>query len=190
MRHYQEFLDRRRQARSVDEYKPVTDREWSDFEEHFDRRKVELGGCMRPYGSDCQHEHSCLKCPMLAINPKMLPRLDEIEEDLRARRARAEREVWLGEVEGIDLTPHLPSAETGRDQAAGAHCAGRTRHAGHSTKVTRVQREHQSLPYSASSGQSSRSSGSTSTVNASSVRSVAAISSDLPRTRWHVGQLK
>ncbi|MPZ81045.1 MAG: tyrosine-type recombinase/integrase [Actinophytocola sp.] len=104
VRHYQEFLDRRRQARSVDEYKPVTDSEWSEFEEHFDRRKVELGGCTRPYGSACQHEHSCLRCPMLAINPKMLPRLDEIEDDLLARRARAEHEAWLGEVEGIDLT--------------------------------------------------------------------------------------
>jgi hypothetical protein len=34
----------------------------------------------------------------------MLPRLDEIEDDLLARRARAEHEAWLGEVEGIDLT--------------------------------------------------------------------------------------
>ena len=41
---------------------------------------------------------------MLTINPKMLPRLDEIEDDLLARRARAEHEAWLGEVEGIDLT--------------------------------------------------------------------------------------
>jgi hypothetical protein len=41
---------------------------------------------------------------MLAINPKMLPRLDEIEDDLLARRARADHEAWLGEVEGIDLT--------------------------------------------------------------------------------------
>jgi hypothetical protein len=41
---------------------------------------------------------------MLAINPKMLPRLDEIEEDLMARRARAEYEAWIGEIEGIDLT--------------------------------------------------------------------------------------
>jgi hypothetical protein len=49
-------------------------------------------------------EPSCLRCPMLATNPKMLPRLDEIEEDLMARRARAEHEAWLGEVEGIDLT--------------------------------------------------------------------------------------
>ena len=38
------------------------------------------------------------------LSPKMLPRLDEIEADLLARRALAEREAWLGEVEGIDLT--------------------------------------------------------------------------------------
>jgi integrase len=69
VRHYQEFLDRRRKAWSADEYKPVTNSEWSEFEEHFDRRKVELGGCTRPYGSACQHEHSCLRCPLLAINP-------------------------------------------------------------------------------------------------------------------------
>jgi hypothetical protein len=41
---------------------------------------------------------------MLNINPKMLPRLDEIEDDPQARRSRAEHEGWLGEVEGIDLT--------------------------------------------------------------------------------------
>jgi hypothetical protein len=33
---------------------------------------------------------------MLAINPKMLPRLDEIEDDLLARRDRAAHEVCLG----------------------------------------------------------------------------------------------
>lgn len=104
VRHYQQFLDRRRQARPAEEYKPVTDTEWSQFEEHFDHRKVELGGCARPYGSDCTHEHACLRCPMLNINPKMLPRLDEIENDLLARRARAVHEAWLGEAEGIDLT--------------------------------------------------------------------------------------
>lgn len=51
-----------------------------------------------------QFRESCLRCPMLNINPKMLHRLDEIEADLLARRARAEAESWLGEVEGIDLT--------------------------------------------------------------------------------------
>ncbi len=34
----------------------------------------------------------------------MLPRLDEIESDLLARRERAGAEGWHGEIEGIDLT--------------------------------------------------------------------------------------
>jgi integrase len=104
VRHYQEFLGRRRSTRPDDEYRDVTEHEWGEFEEHFDKRKVELGGCARPYGTPCQHEHACLRCPMLAINPKMLPRLDEIETDLVARRGRAEQEGWLGEVDGLDLT--------------------------------------------------------------------------------------
>ncbi|GAA3372290.1 hypothetical protein GCM10017744_103230 [Streptomyces antimycoticus] len=41
---------------------------------------------------------------MLHINPKMLPRLAELEADLLDRRARAEAEHWIGEIEGIDLT--------------------------------------------------------------------------------------
>jgi hypothetical protein len=82
----------------------VTSTEWLGFEEHFDQRKVELGGCARPYATTCQHEHACLRCPMISINPKMLPRLDEIEGDLLARRVRAEAEGWLGEIKGIDLT--------------------------------------------------------------------------------------
>lgn len=47
---------------------------------------------------------------MLAINPKILPRLDQIEVDLLARRARAEAEGWLGEIEGIDLTLSFPTS--------------------------------------------------------------------------------
>ncbi|MFE2970437.1 recombinase [Streptomyces sp. NPDC059340] len=41
---------------------------------------------------------------MLSINPKMLPRLDELEEDLINRRKRAVEEGWQGEIEGLDLT--------------------------------------------------------------------------------------
>lgn len=41
---------------------------------------------------------------MLRIDPKMLDRLTEIESDLLQRRARAEAEGWLGEIEGINLT--------------------------------------------------------------------------------------
>ena len=102
--HYQKFLDHRRSQRPEDEYTDVTRKERAEFEEHFDKRKVELGNCARPYGTPCQHEHACLRCPMLQINPKMLPRLDELEKDLVTRRKRAEEEQRLGEIEGIDLT--------------------------------------------------------------------------------------
>jgi len=104
IRHYQGFLDRRRRLRPPGEYRPPTDQEWTEFENHFDKRKVELGNCGRPYGTPCSHEHACIRCPVLQVSPKMLHRLDEIESDLLARRERAEAEGWHGEIEGIDLT--------------------------------------------------------------------------------------
>jgi integrase len=104
LRHYQAFLDRRRRLRPADEYRPPTDTEWTDFEEHFDKRKVELGTCGRPYGTPCQHEFACIRCPVLQVDPKMMARLDEIEADLLARRERAHAEGWRGEIEGLDLT--------------------------------------------------------------------------------------
>lgn len=104
VRHYQEHLHHRRQVRPEGEYRDTTEQEWGEFEEHFDRRKVELGSCGRPYGTPCQHEHACIRCPMLHINPKMLGRLEELEADLLARLQQAEEENWLGEVEGINLT--------------------------------------------------------------------------------------
>lgn len=104
VRHYQQYLQQRRIHRPIEEYRAATDTEWTEFQEHFDKRRVELGSCARPYGTPCQHEHACIRCPMLNVNPKMLSRLAELEEDLQARRARAEAEGWLGEIEGIDLT--------------------------------------------------------------------------------------
>jgi integrase len=104
IRHVQDFLTRRRAMRPEEEYCPATDQEWQEFEEHFDKRKVELGSCGRPYGTSCQHEHACLRCAQLHINPKMLPRLDELEADLEDRKKRASAEGWLGEIEGIDRT--------------------------------------------------------------------------------------
>jgi hypothetical protein len=71
---------------------------------NFDKRKVELGSCGRPYGTPCAHEHACIRCPMLTLNPKMLPRLDELEADLVQRRDHATTNGWKGEIEGIDLT--------------------------------------------------------------------------------------
>ena len=103
-RHYQDHLAKRRAMRPEREYRPATAAEWDEFEQHFDKRKVELGQCARPYATPCAHEHACLRCPMLRIDPRMLPRLDELETDLLVRRERAQAEGWLGELEGLDLT--------------------------------------------------------------------------------------
>ncbi|MFD6314921.1 tyrosine-type recombinase/integrase [Streptomyces nigra] len=113
--HYHQFLARRRAARPTEEYREPTRDEWEDFQEHFDKRRVELGSCGRPYGTLCAHEHACIRCPLLSINPKMLPRLNELEEDLLARRKRAVEEDWRGEIEGLDLT--LTFLRSKREQA-------------------------------------------------------------------------
>jgi integrase len=114
--HYQTHLARRRQMRPQEEYRPVTEEEWREFEEHFDKRKLELGSCGRPYATPCTHEHACIRCPMLRVDPKMLDRLTEIETDLHARRKRAEEEGWLGEMEGIDLTLSFLNAKRAEAQ--------------------------------------------------------------------------
>jgi hypothetical protein len=64
---------------------------WDEFEVHFDKRKVELGQCGRPYATPCEQEHACIRCPMLHVDPVMLERLDEINADLISRRVRAEK---------------------------------------------------------------------------------------------------
>ncbi|MBZ9642259.1 recombinase [Streptomyces sp. PSKA30] len=60
---------------------------------------------------------------MLSINPKMLPRLDELDADLLARRQRAIDEGRRGEVEGLDLTLRFLSSK--RAQAHRAASMGR-----------------------------------------------------------------
>lgn len=91
-------------ARPAHEYRAATTTEWVEFEEHFDnKRKVELGNCGRPYTTPCEHEHACIPCPMLHVDPAMIDCLNEINTDLLARRELAETKGWLGELEGIDL---------------------------------------------------------------------------------------
>jgi site-specific recombinase XerD len=121
IRHYQSFLDRRRSRRPTEEYRPASQAEWQEFQQHFDKRKVELGNCGRPYGTPCIHEHACVRCPMLHVSPTMITRLDELEADLIARRSRAHHEGWLGEIEGLDLTlSHLRGKRDQSRRLAGA----------------------------------------------------------------------
>jgi hypothetical protein len=98
------FIARRRATRPSTEYRSPTDTEWEEFLGHFERRRVALGDCGRGYGTSCIHEHSCIRCPMLRIEPAQRSRLEEIRDNLLARIAEAEREGWTGEAEGLKVS--------------------------------------------------------------------------------------
>ena len=98
------FLARRRSLRPSDEYRTPTDEEWQEFLGHFERRKVSIGTCARAFSTPCIHEHACVRCPMLWPDPEQEPRLTEIRDNLTARIAEAEREGWLGEIEGLHVS--------------------------------------------------------------------------------------
>lgn len=102
--HYRAFLTRRRTLRPSEEYREPTDAEWDEFLGHFERRKVELGVCGRAYGTPCQHEHACIRCPMLRPDPDQQRRLEEIITNLHARLEQARTEGWHGEIEGLEIS--------------------------------------------------------------------------------------
>lgn len=102
--HYRAFLTRRRTLRPSEEYREPTDAEWDDFLGHFERRKVELGVCGRAYGTPCQHEHACVRCPMLRPDPAQQDRLEEILANLHVRLAEAHQHGWHGEIEGLEIS--------------------------------------------------------------------------------------
>jgi hypothetical protein len=104
VRAYRAFLAKRRALRPEAEYRQPTDEEWREFQRHFELRKVELGTCGRPYGNSCQHEHACIRCPMLRIDPRARGRLTEIMQNLTARIEEARAYGWLGEVEGLQVS--------------------------------------------------------------------------------------
>jgi len=103
-RHFREFVDRRRALRPVEDYRDPTPTEIDEFQEHFAKRKVELGSCSRGYGTPCIHEHACIRCPMLRPDPAQRQRLESIRANLVERRGEATRMGWLGELEGIEIS--------------------------------------------------------------------------------------
>ena len=111
------FIARRRALRPSEEYRTPSDQEWEEFLGHFERRRLALGDCGRAYGSSCIHEHSCVRCPLLRIDPAQRHRLQEIRDSLTARIAEAEREGWTGEAEGLRVS--LAAAEAKLAQADG-----------------------------------------------------------------------
>lgn len=98
------FLARRRSARPGAEYRTPTPEEWDEFLGHFERRKVSTGSCARAFGTPCIHEHACVRCSMLRPDPAQRPRMTEIRDNLISRIEEAEREGWLGEVDGLKIS--------------------------------------------------------------------------------------
>ncbi|MFG2563550.1 integrase [Streptomyces sp. NPDC048496] len=101
---HRSFIARRRKIRPPEEYRAVTSEEWEEFLGHFERRKLGLGSCGRAYGTDCAHEHACVRCPVLIVGPDEKPRLEQIRDNLTARISEAEREGWLGDVEQLAVS--------------------------------------------------------------------------------------
>ncbi len=104
VRHYQRHLAKRRAFRPPHEYREPTAAEWTEFAQHFRRRKLALGDCYRPYGTDCPHEHACVRCPMLRMDVEQLPRLVQIEADTYRLLDEAKRKGWEGETAGLETT--------------------------------------------------------------------------------------
>jgi integrase len=101
---YQEHLSRRRKERPAEEYREPTAAELEEFQTHFRRRQLALGSCYRPYQTPCSHEHACVRCPMLVVDPAQMPRLIEIEHDTVRLLKEAQANEWVGEVAGLELT--------------------------------------------------------------------------------------
>ena len=98
------FIARRRATRPSEEYRTPTDEEWDAFLAHFEKRKVSVGTCARAFASPCVHEHACVRCSLLRPDPAQRGRLEEIRDNLHDRIAEAEREGWLGEIEGLKVS--------------------------------------------------------------------------------------
>jgi Phage integrase family len=98
------FIARRRELRPAKEYRTPTEEEWEEFLGHFERRKLALGDCGRAYGTTCIHEHSCIRCPLLRVDPAQRPRLASIRDNLTARIDEAHQQGWTGEAQGLQVS--------------------------------------------------------------------------------------
>src|SRR5262249_27003248 len=98
------FLAPRRSLRPSDEYRGPTDEEWQEVLGHFEPRKGSTGTGGPAYSTPRIHEHSCPRCQRHWPDAVQRQRIVEIRDNLIARITEAEREGWLGEVEGLQIS--------------------------------------------------------------------------------------
>lgn len=76
--------------------------EWEEFEQHFLLRRVALGTCHRPYATPCVHEHACVKCRFLQVDPAQAGRLEDMTNNAQERLVEAREHHWLGDVSALE----------------------------------------------------------------------------------------
>ena len=103
IRAHRAFTHNRRQQRPSAEYRPVTTSEWADFEDHFAKRKIAIGDCMRAYGTSCAHEYACEQCKLARPDPAARPRLERTRDGLHAQITEASDRGWAGETERLNV---------------------------------------------------------------------------------------
>ncbi len=75
-----------------------------------------LGDCYRPYHTPCPHEHACVRCPMLRMDPVQLPRLLQVEADTQRLLDEARTNGWEGEMQGLEVTLQAIEEKKGQVQ--------------------------------------------------------------------------
>ncbi|QYN26654.1 hypothetical protein [Amycolatopsis sp. DSM 110486] len=76
-------------------------------------------------GTPCKHEHACIRCPSLRLDPRARSRLVEIIANLRERIDEANNNGWFGEVAGLQTSLNEAARKlVGLDRARERQLAG------------------------------------------------------------------
>ena len=102
IRSHRAFIHHRRGLRPADEYRDVGADEWDEFEEHFAKRKIAIGDCMRAYGTSCVHEYACEQCKLARPDIDAEARLVRTRIGLVEQIDEARQRGWLGEIERLE----------------------------------------------------------------------------------------
>lgn len=110
IRAHRTFVEERRSLRRED-YRPVEADEWDEFNEHFGKRQIAIGQCVRAFGTDCVHEYACEQCNLARPSEEARPRLLRTHESLLEQLQEAKDRRWRGEIERLT---HIITAIEGK----------------------------------------------------------------------------
>ncbi|GAB3469800.1 site-specific integrase [Kineococcus endophyticus] len=102
IRAHRSFVAKRRSLpERREEYRSTTEAEWKEFEEHFGKRQIAIGNCLRAYRSSCSHEYACEQCKLARPDEAARPRLQRVLTGLAEQLTEARSHEWAGEVERL-----------------------------------------------------------------------------------------